>query len=228
VYSIEYSDLSYVLLAGKAIYIKEYQALLIADAHLGKAVAFRRLGVPVPRGTTQANLKLISQMIERTAATRVIFLGDLFHSRAALESRVLAQWREWRDQHAHIDVMLVEGNHDAKAFRSLVSPAELGISLVEEPWIIDEDSRRETRQLALCHFPQTVPGAYAIAGHVHPSYRLHGRADESVRLPCFWFGEHCAVLPAFGEFTGSHVVQPATGDRVFVIASDAVLPVPLA
>jgi DNA ligase-associated metallophosphoesterase len=221
-YSFEYKAVSGYLLPEKAVYLKEYKALLIADAHLGKAVSFRRMGVPVPRGTTQANLQTISRLIAQTGATRVVFLGDLFHSQAALQSAVLTQWHAWRQAHTSVEVVLVEGNHDAKAFRAKVSPLELGITLVEEPWFIDP----ERRTLALCHLPQTVPGAYAITGHIHPSFNLYGRAGESARLPCFWFGEQCAVLPAFGEFTGSHVVQPEPGDRVYVIADDSVLPVP--
>jgi DNA ligase-associated metallophosphoesterase len=221
-YSFEYKAVSGYLFPEKAVYLKEYQTLLIADAHLGKAVSFRRLGVPVPRGTTQSNLQTISRLIAQTGATRVVFLGDLFHSQAALQSAVLTQWHAWRQAHASVAIVLVEGNHDAKAFRAKVSPLELGITLVEEPWFIDT----ERRMLALCHFPQTVPGAYAITGHIHPSFNLYGRAGESARLPCFWFGEQCAVLPAFGEFTGSHVVLPEPGDRVYVIADDSVLPVP--
>jgi hypothetical protein len=36
------------------------------------------------------------------------------------------------------------------------------------------------------------------------------------------------ILPAFGAFTGGKAVAPARGDRIFVVAGDAVLPVPLA
>jgi hypothetical protein len=35
------------------------------------------------------------------------------------------------------------------------------------------------------------------------------------------------VLPAFGRFTGTHPVRPAPGERVFVVAGDAVMAVPL-
>lgn len=37
------------------------RTLLIADAHFGKAVSFRRLGVPVPRGTTTETLDELSR-----------------------------------------------------------------------------------------------------------------------------------------------------------------------
>lgn len=38
------------LLADKAIYYPLERALLIADAHFGKAAAYRKLGQPVPHG----------------------------------------------------------------------------------------------------------------------------------------------------------------------------------
>jgi DNA ligase-associated metallophosphoesterase len=218
-YSIEIAGLCGWIFPQRALYIEEYQALLIADAHLGKAASFRRLGVPVPRGTTQVNLSIIDGLIETTQARRLIFLGDLFHNEVALRSRVAQQWQQWRARHAALAVTLVEGNHDAKALRAGPLPAAFGIEVVDEPHALGP--------LALCHLPQRVDGAYALAGHIHPSVRLQGKAADALRLPCFWFGAQAAVLPAFGEFTGSHVVRPEPGDRVFVVADDRVLPVPL-
>ena len=36
----------------KAAFEPDLNLLLVADAHIGKAVSFRRRGVPVPRGST--------------------------------------------------------------------------------------------------------------------------------------------------------------------------------
>jgi uncharacterized protein len=96
-------------------------------------------------------------------------------------------------------------------------PREWRVECIDEPWLLDG--------LALCHLPQTAPGHYAIAGHVHPAARLAGRGRELVRLPCFFFGGECAILPAFGPFTGMADVEPAQGDRVYVVADGSVLAV---
>jgi len=80
--------------------------------------------------------------------------------------------------------------------------------------------------LALCHHPQVVAGAYALAGHLHPGAALGGRANDRLRLPCFHFGGDVGVLPAFGAFTGLHVVRPVPGDLVFVVAGDTVRVLP--
>jgi metallophosphoesterase superfamily enzyme len=73
-----------------------------------------------------------------------------------------------------------------------------------------------------------VPGAYVLAGHVHPAAVLGGRAQQRLRLPCFHFGPQVGVLPAFGAFTGMHVLPRGPGDRVFVVADDTVRALPAA
>ena len=52
-----------VLLAAKAVWLPEHRTLLVADAHIGKAVSFRALGVPVPRGTTTQTLDALSRLV---------------------------------------------------------------------------------------------------------------------------------------------------------------------
>jgi uncharacterized protein len=67
---------------------------------------------------------------------------------------------------------------------------------------------------------------YALGGHLHPTVRVGGRARESLRLRCFWFGARSAVLPAFGDFTGGAPFGRRDGDRVFGIAGDRVIEIP--
>ena len=68
------------LLAEKAAFLAASRTLLVADAHIGKAVTFRALGVPVPRGTTSETLAALSALIASWRARRVVFLGDFLHS----------------------------------------------------------------------------------------------------------------------------------------------------
>ncbi len=51
------------LLPDKAIYWPQERALLVADVHIGKAAAYRRLGQPVPHGTTERNLAWLDAAI---------------------------------------------------------------------------------------------------------------------------------------------------------------------
>jgi uncharacterized protein len=203
------------LLPQKAAWLALHHTLLVADAHFGKAVSFRALGVPVPRGTTSANLGLLDMLVERHGAQRIVFLGDFLHSAHARAPATLAAIARWRARHAGLALTLVRGNHDSHAGDP---PAALGFEVVDEPLRLGG--------LALCHHPTPHAGAYVLAGHRHPCVHLSGRAHDRLRLPCFWFGAEVGVLPAFGSFTGMHGVQPVPGDRVFAIADDSVTELP--
>jgi DNA ligase-associated metallophosphoesterase len=202
------------LQAERAAWLPEAAALLVADVHLGKAQAFRRLGVPVPSGTTEGNLARLDRLIARTAPRTLVFLGDLLHARAARSEALLAAVERWRRRHHALAMLLVRGNHDSRAGDP---PPEWGIEVVDEPWVCGG--------LALRHEPATVAGRYVVAGHVHPAFVV-GRGADVLRLPCFHFGPRLALLPAFGEFTGMHRVRHGPQDRVFVVADGQVREVP--
>ena len=53
------------LLPERAAWLPDAGLLLVADVHFGKAASFRRLGVPVPRGTTGANLARLDALLSR-------------------------------------------------------------------------------------------------------------------------------------------------------------------
>jgi DNA ligase-associated metallophosphoesterase len=211
VLEIEVAGQRLQLLAQRAACLPELGTLLIADAHLGKAHSFRRLGVPVPAGTTAEMLATLSSLLRSSLARRVVFLGDLLHS---ARSRSPASWAavaEWRQGHADVEMTLVRGNHDRHAGDP---PADWHIDAVDEPLRFGP--------LALAHHPDPVAGAYVLAGHVHPAAVLGGKAHDRLRLPCFHLGPAVGVLPAFGGFTGMHVLARSPEDRVFVIAGDSV------
>jgi DNA ligase-associated metallophosphoesterase len=204
------------LLAQRAAGLPARRLLLVADAHLGKASSFRRLGVPVPEATTAATLERLSQAIAAAGATGVVFLGDLLHARHGRTAATLEAVRRWRrERHAELELTLVRGNHDDRAGDP---PADWGVRCVDGPLLVDG--------LALAHQPEARPGAYVLAGHVHPAALVGGRGPGRLRLPCFHFGASVGVLPAFGDFTGSHVLPRAPGDRVIVIAGDALRELP--
>jgi DNA ligase-associated metallophosphoesterase len=205
------------LLPERAALLIDLATLLVADAHIGKAVSFRRLGVPVPQGTTSETLARLSALIDSTGARRVVFLGDLLHSARSRAPATVAAVQSWRARHAAVELTLVRGNHDRHAGDP---PADWGIETVAGPLRL-----AGLDGLALAHHPEPMPGAYVIAGHVHPAVRL-GRGIDSLRLPCFHFGAAVGVLPAFGAFTGMYVVRPAPGERFFVVAGASVRPLP--
>jgi len=202
-----------------ALWLPEHRALLVADLHLGKAQTFRRLGVPVPGGTTRRTLALLDAALADSAARRLVMLGDFLHARQALSPALLDALHDWRRRHARLTMTLVRGNHDRHAGDP---PASLGIEPADEPLMLGP--------WALCHHPQAVAGRHALAGHWHPCVTLNGPGGDRLRLPCFWFGtvgcDPVGVLPACGAFTGMAPVRRQPGDRVYVLADGAVCPVP--
>ena len=203
----------------RVVHLPEHGCLLVADAHVGKAVSFRKLGVPVPRGTTTETLALLDALVDATGARRIVFLGDFLHSARAHAPSTLGALARWRRECAALELTLVRGNHDLRAGDP---PAALGIDVVDEPLRLGG--------LALCHHPQAVQDAYALAGHWHPCVGIGGRAYDHVRLPCFWFGDPATrpvgVLPAFGSFTGMHPIAREAGDRVFAVTPERVVELP--
>lgn len=212
-----------VLHPSGAALLASHRTLLVADAHFGKAVSFRKLGVPVPSGTTTETLDTLDNAVRDTRADRIVFLGDFLHSRRSHAKGTLDTITGWRERNPRIGITLVRGNHDDRAGDP---PAHLGIDVVDEPLALGP--------FALCHHPRPVAGAYVIAGHWHPCISVAGRAFERLRLPCFWFGDDSGelpqnavgVLPAFGSFTGMHRIEPRAGDRIFPVAQDVVRALP--
>lgn len=212
---IEVAGEALQLLPERAVFWPAGRLLLVADAHFGKAASFRAQGVPVPGGTTAETLARLDAAVARCGASRIAFLGDFLHSRQGRVPATLEALAAWRRRQLDLELLLVRGNHDARAGDP---PESLGVRVESEPY--------SAGPWLLCHEPGPRVGGYVLAGHIHPALRLMGRANERLRLPCFWFGEAAAVLPAFGAFTGTAVVDPAAGDRVWVIAGERVLEVP--
>jgi DNA ligase-associated metallophosphoesterase len=213
--SIDFGGQRWRLLPGRAAMWEERRWLILADVHFGKAAAFRARGVPVPEGTTQETLQRLDDLLAHEHPEVVVFLGDLFHARESHAPTTLGTLLAWRERHAALPLLLVEGNHDLAAG---APPPGLRIEVEAEPWCVDG--------IAFCHHPQRVRGASAWAGHLHPAVRLTGRADDGVRLPCFWMRPELGVLPAFGSFTGAARIDREDGDRVIAIADDRLYEIP--
>lgn len=203
-----------VLLPERAAFLPDSATLLVADAHFGKAQSFRRQGVPVPGGTTERNLAVLSRLLAGTGARALVFLGDLLHARQAHSASLAEALAVWRARHEPVAMHLVRGNHDDRAGDP---PAHWRIAAVDEPFEVDG--------WALCHHPRAVPGRYALAGHLHPAAWV-GQGPDRLRLPCFHLGAQVGVLPAFGAFTGMHPVRPLPGERLYVVAQDVVRALP--
>lgn len=202
------------LLPERAVYWPREATLIVADLHWGKAASFRAAGIPVPGGTTTADLARLDAALLGTGARRLLVLGDLIHARTAQQARTtLARIHEWRLRWGGLECVLVRGNHDHAAGDP---PLALGFQVLDQAF---------ESPFVFRHHPSVSDLGYTLAGHLHPGIRLSGRGDR-LRLPCFHFGRRSGVLPAFGSFTGWAAPALAPGDRLFVIGDGEVHALP--
>ncbi|MGD8971067.1 MAG: ligase-associated DNA damage response endonuclease PdeM [Desulfobacterales bacterium] len=203
-----------MLLSERAVFWKQAKMLIVADPHFGKAQVFRDSGIPIPGGTTAADIGRISSLMEWLQPNELLFLGDLMHGRIDGGRNFSTSVDAWRRRWSGILLTLVTGNHDLKA-GPLPAPFRLdriGAQHVCGPFVFSHNAET-TKSLS----------RYTIAGHVHPAVFVSGKAHQRDSLPCFCFGEKRALLPAFGSFTGNQVIRPKPQERVYVVAGDEVV-----
>jgi DNA ligase-associated metallophosphoesterase len=210
--TLEWGGVTLTLLHERAVWWAAEKTLFIADPHFGKAATFRLVGIPVPETSHDDDLKRLSRILMMTGAQRLVILGDFLHGKAGRNEGMFAALSAWRERHAEMQVVLVEGNHDRHAG---ALPEELRIECVKGPWALGPFHCR--------HEPEEDEGKHVLAGHLHPAFRLSDRMGTSVRAPCFHFSARLGVLPAFGAFTGTHGIRPVKTDRVFLVGEDAVI-----
>ena len=200
-----------LLLPEKAVYWKKRETLFLADLHLGKVDHFRKEGIGIPAAAAKNNIIRLKKLILDVAPKRVVFLGDLFHSDYNLD------WLAFNDlleELGAIDFLLVEGNHDI-----------LGEKRYQESKLCKIEGILEDGPFILSHEPleEVKEGKYNLCGHLHPAVRMHGKAKQSMKLACFYFGDNTGILPAFGTFTGTAVIKPMKGEKVYVVAGEKVI-----
>ncbi|MBO0323805.1 ligase-associated DNA damage response endonuclease PdeM [Muricauda sp. CAU 1633] len=187
----------------------EKSMLLISDVHLGKVSHFRKFGAAVPRKAIHKNFVLLDKIVSDFQPFQICFLGDLFHSSLNKEWELFENWVA----KTPAEIILVSGNHD------IIDPEkyrQLRIEIFPE-LIIDN--------FLLTHHPELRSNHFTFCGHIHPAVKLHGSGRQKLRLPCFFKSKNQMILPAFGEFTGTHTLNPSKDDEVYAIVEDTVVKV---
>lgn len=207
--NLEISETSVQLLAEKALWIPESGTLALADIHLGKARHFRSEGLPLPLPAQDPDYMRLSALLRQFLPRRVLFLGDLFHSK---RNHDWERFSEWVSLFPQTEWLLLRGNHD------ILDPSlfhEIGISVA--------DDLREGR-LIYSHEPllSIAPKHLNLCGHIHPGIRLEAGARQYVRLPCFFQRDRHFILPAFGSLTGLAIMDKRRGDHAYGILSNEV------
>ena len=202
----------FLVSSGRSIYWEEEKALILSDLHLGKSGHFRKSGIAVPQSVLLEDMQRLVSQIRFYGATQLIIVGDLFHSRANKEHDFFLKWRN--DLH-YIPVHLVKGNHDI-----------LKSSWYEEANITVHKEKLSIGQFSFMHDINDCDEDeenFCFSGHIHPGICLRGHGRQAVNLPCFYFNRKYAVLPAFGRFTGTALIEPKKEDTVFALVGNGVM-----
>lgn len=208
---IQIKNNTFQLLAQKAILWEDENTLLLSDLHIGKISHFRKEGIPVPLKGLHENFKRLDEIMETNFVQKIIFIGDLFHSTLNNEWRTFCDWRE---KYKEVEMDIVMGNHDS-----------FPVSFYTEICLNVHKTDLTIGPFTFAHHPREGfhDEEYVISGHVHPVIRLNGLANQSLRFPCFYFGEQQAILPSFGYFTGGYYIKPEENDRVVAVVNKTLI-----
>ena len=204
---IQIQGQNFIMHPSGSMFWQEKSALLISDVHLGKVSHFRKYGAAIPRDAILGNFELLNEVVDFFNPLRIYFLGDLFHSHLNTEWTYFEAWVS----KVQTEMMLINGNHD------IIPPLKYEALRIQ---VMDE---LILETLLFTHHPEERIGLYNFCGHIHPAVRIKGSGKQSLRFPCFIKKQHQMILPAFGEFTGSHTLKPKKQDEVYALADGVVI-----
>lgn len=200
---------SFILHPLGGLFWKEKSLLLISDVHLGKVSHFRKFGAAVPRKAVHKNFVLLDKIVSDFQPFQICFLGDLFHSSLNKEWAFFENWVA----KTPTEIILVAGNHD------IIAPEKFGqLNISIFPELVIDD-------FLLTHHPEERENHFTFCGHIHPAVTLKGFGRQRLKLPCFFKSKNQMILPAFGEFTGTHALSPTNDNEVFAIVEDTIIKV---
>ncbi len=214
-----------------ALYVPDYETLIIADLHLEQGSSLARRGIHVPPYDTAITLKLLENVVSTANPKRLIFLGDSFHDgegETRLDESHAVTLRRLTNTY---ETIWICGNHDPEPPQAIggrgVDFLSLGpLTLRHEPSLPSPSSQSgeggsplgETggelgvRLLSSSHpirrkgatFPTSrrrKEATFEIAGHLHPGCGLNQRGRR-LYGKCFVGDGKRLIMPAFGAYTG--------------------------
>lgn len=207
-HEIVFENHEFELLPEAAIFWKSKKILIVADLHLGKSAHFRRHGYAIPKNADATDLEKLTTIILNKSATALWFLGDLFHSHKNSEWSTFVDWVGQQQ----VPMTLIKGNHDIIDQNSFEA---LGINVLSSKYVDGINFTHEPAE------DKNVPN---IAGHLHPGVVMKEQSLKKHKFSCFYWNNRQLIIPAFGNFTGRHIVKPnRKTDKVFIIANQQVI-----
>ena len=200
-----------LLLPERAIWWEATKSLIIADLHWGKSAHFRKHGIAIPNDSQSKDELRLAGLLRTYKADRLVIAGDLFHSRTNKQVEIFSHFRQTHEQ-IHID--LVIGNHD------ILKPDQY------EAWNLAQHKECfAVGPFCIAHDMIDNSEQFVIHGHVHPAVCIKSKGSNQpvIKLCCFAQDERRMILPAFGNFTGTHVLEPKAYKHLYLVAEKQVM-----
>ncbi len=209
-----FHDQTLWLSPARCIFWEEESALILSDMHFGKSGHFRKSGIGIPQNIFKEDLQKLFAQIQFFKPKVLLITGDMFHSSSNKE---MDFFLKWRNDFEYLKFYLIRGNHD---ILSKIFYKEANIDVFENKLLIKDfcfihDVGSSCSDEKNQHF--------TFSGHIHPGIKMKGAGNQSLMLPCFYFSEKYAILPAFSAFTGLAKIKPSASDHVFVLLKNDVL-----
>ena len=185
-----WEETSMELFSSRALFIHDTKELLISDVHLGKAEYFQINGIPLTNNEDESNLERIHNLVVNIKPSRLIILGDLFHSKYSLNINLINKFETFAKS-LEIEIILIEGNHDKGCYVKNISYYK----------------NKKSLNLIFSHKPIKIKekNFLNICGHYHPKLYLKNYQDK-LSFRCFALNKDKKILylPAFGDLTGGY------------------------
>ncbi len=185
-----------------ALYLKERNALVIGDVHLGFEEAQNKMGVFLPRFQFKDSIARLEKIFTEIGkeADEIVINGDLKHAFGEISEQ------EWREILKFIDflavhsrkIIIVKGNHDVilypitrKRNIQIVETYSIGEIFISHGHTIPDAEKLENAKIMLI-------------GDEHPAITLKegGRAEL---FKCYlkgkWKGKDIIIMPSFNQVT---------------------------
>jgi uncharacterized protein len=176
----------------------EERLLVVSDLHLEKGSAFAARGVLLPPYDTAVTLERVTQLLDRYAVRIVVSLGDSFHDTGGPARLAPQHCAALFDLQRGRDWIWIAGNHDPE-------PHGIGGAFARSLAL---------GPLTFRHEPKRGASNGEIAGHLHPSARIHQRG-RTLSRQCFASDGKRLVMPAFGAYAGGLNIRHAEFIKVF-------------
>ncbi|MEZ0345718.1 MAG: metallophosphoesterase [Infirmifilum sp.] len=186
-------------IVGLGLYLKRLNALVVADLHIGYEEALSEDGIFIPPVQASEIREMLARMVDETAASRIILLGDIKHEFGDVTRQ---EWRETSEllsyllEDLKLKIDVVRGNHDNYLISLL---KKMNIPL-HDPYLLEGEIL-----LFHGHKPLPIEGfeekvKTIVMGHEHPALTLRDELGARVKLKALLDGEYMGkrvlVLPA--------------------------------